>query len=53
MNDKHVTCYAINSFHSNAMGSVNPYTAIYETEVSKTLDLRCGHPTCNQGGYSS
>lgn len=39
--------YAINSFTND-----NPNSGIYETSVSKTLDLAGGNPNCNQGGMA-
>lgn len=43
-------CYGISPYHSNAMLSDNPYSGIYEAEISRTLDLNGGSPACNQGG---
>lgn len=43
--------YRIGSYESNAMKSPNPYSGIYETGISNTLDhINCGYPGCNQGG---
>lgn len=30
--------------------SDNPNSGIYEAKTSRTLDLNCGNPACNQGG---
>jgi len=43
-------CYNICAYGSNAFRSSNPYSAIYVTEQSKTLDGNGGNPACNQGG---
>ena len=43
-------CYNICSDKSNAMLSDNPYSGIYETDVTRTLDGNGGNPACNQGG---
>ncbi len=43
-------CYNIGADHSNAMLSDNPYSGIYETDVTRTLDGNGGNPACNQGG---
>lgn len=48
--EKHAVCYRISSYASNAMLSDNPHSGISETEVSRTLDLNCCNPACNQGG---
>lgn len=42
--------YGICAYSSNAMLSSNPYSGIYLTETSRTLDLNGGNPACNQGG---
>lgn len=42
--------YRICSTSSNCMNSSNPYSGIYEADISPTLDLNCGNPSCNQGG---
>ena len=34
------------------MKSSNPHSGIYEADTSKTLDLNCGNPACNQGGIA-
>ena len=34
------------------MKSSNPHSGIYEADTSRTLDLNCGNPTCNQGGIA-
>lgn len=39
-------CYGLNSIHQTDNGG----TLGYEATVSKTLDLKGGAPTCNQGG---
>lgn len=46
----HAVCYGISAFHSNAMKSSNPYSGIYKADTTKTLDLNCCNPACNQGG---
>lgn len=43
-------CYSICSDKSNAMLSDNPYSGIYETDVTRTLDGNGGNSACNQGG---
>lgn len=43
-------CYNICSDKSNSMLSDNPYSGIYETDVTRTLDGNGGNPSCNQGG---
>lgn len=43
-------CYGISAVHSNAMLSDNPNSGIFETDISRTLDLNGGNPACNQGG---
>lgn len=42
--------YNICSDKSNSMLSDNPYSGIYETDVTRTLDGNGGNPACNQGG---
>lgn len=42
--------FGICSYSSNSMKSSNPHSGIYEADTSKTLDLNCGNPACNQGG---
>lgn len=44
--------YGISSHNSNAMLSDNPYSGIYEAEISRTLDGCGGNPGCNQGGIA-
>lgn len=44
--------YGITSYQSNSMKSNNPKSGIYEAKISKTLDLNCGDPSCNQGGIA-
>lgn len=44
--------FSICSCASNNMKSSNPHIGIYETDTSRTLDLNCGNPTCNQGGIA-
>lgn len=39
-------CYGLNSIHQTSSGGMFGY----EAAVSKTLDLKGGVPTCNQGG---
>lgn len=46
----HAVCYGISAYDSNAMKSSNPHSGIYETDTSRTLDLNCCNPACNQGG---
>jgi DNA (cytosine-5)-methyltransferase 1 len=46
------TAYGISSYNSNAMKSSNPHSGIYEADTSRTLDLNCGNPSCNQGGIA-
>lgn len=46
-------CYGIGAYDSNAWKSSNPYSGVYEADISKTLDaLNCGYPGCNQGGIA-
>lgn len=42
--------YGISSYASNSMLSDNPHSGIYEADTSRTLDMNCGNPACNQGG---
>ena len=44
--------YGIGSYDSNAMKSQNPNSGIYEADTSRTLDINCGNPACNQGGMA-
>ena len=44
--------FGICSYASNSMKSSNPHSGIYEADTSRTLDLNCGNPTCNQGGVA-
>ncbi|MDR1892832.1 MAG: DNA cytosine methyltransferase [Oscillospiraceae bacterium] len=44
--------YGICSAASNSMKSGNPHSGVYEADTSRTLDLNCGNPTCNQGGMA-
>ena len=44
--------YGIGSYESNAMKSQNPNSGIYKAETSRTLDIDCGNPACNQGGMA-
>ena len=44
--------YGICSLASNSMKSSNPHSGVYEAETSRTLDLNCGNPSCNQGGMA-
>ena len=46
----HAVCYGICGYHSNSMKSDNPHSGIYKADTSRTLDLKGGSPTCNQGG---
>lgn len=48
--ERHVVCYGISPYESNAMKSSNPHSGIYEAKTSRTLDLNGGNPSCNQGG---
>ena len=48
--DRHAVCYAVCAYESNSMKSANPYSGIYETKTSRTLDNNGGNPACNQGG---
>ena len=43
-------CYNICAYSSNSMLSSNPFSGIYKTEKSRTLDCNGGNPSCNQGG---
>lgn len=43
-------CYNIGADQSISMLSDNPYSGIYETDVTRTLDGNGGNPACNQGG---
>ena len=43
-------CFNICSYASNSMKSDNPYSGVYETDKTRTLDLNGGNPACNQGG---
>lgn len=43
-------CYNIGADQSIGMLSDNPYSGIYETDVTRTLDGNGGNPACNQGG---
>lgn len=43
-------CYNIGADQSGGMLSDNPYSGIYETDVTRTLDGNGGNPACNQGG---
>ena len=44
--------FGICSYSSNSMKSSNPHSGIYEADTSRTLDLNCCNPTCNQGGIA-
>lgn len=44
--------YGIGSYDSNAMKSQNPNSGIYKADTSRTLDINCGNPACNQGGMA-
>ncbi len=44
--------YGICSFSSHSMKSANPHSGIYEAETSRTLDVGCSNPACNQGGMA-
>jgi DNA (cytosine-5)-methyltransferase 1 len=50
--DRHAVAYGITSQSSNSMKSDNPFSGIYEADVSKTLDTSCADPSCNQGGIA-
>nr|DAP78845.1 MAG TPA: Cytosine specific methyltransferase [Caudoviricetes sp.] len=43
-------CFNICSYASNSMKSGNPYSGVYKTDKTRTLDLNGGNPACNQGG---
>lgn len=47
-----LTAFGICSQGSNAMLSPNPHSGIYEAETSRTLDLNCARPDCNQGSVA-
>ena len=47
-----MTAFGICSHNSKAMLSPNPRSGIYEAETSRTLDLNCSRPDCNQGGMA-
>ena len=49
--EHHAVCYGISPYCSNAMLSPNPHSGIYEATTSRTLDLNCCNPACNQGGW--
>ncbi len=42
-------CYNIGADQSIGMLPDNPYSGIYETDVTRTLDGNGGNPACNQG----
>jgi len=44
--------YSIGAFHSEGMKSDNPHAGIYEAKTSRTLDVRCNEPSCQQGGIA-
>ena len=44
------TVYGLCSMGSNSMKSGNPHSGIYVAETSRTLDVTCSNPSCNQGG---
>ncbi|MDD4493974.1 MAG: DNA cytosine methyltransferase, partial [Eubacteriales bacterium] len=44
--------FGICSLASNSMKSSNPHSGVYEAETSRTLDLNCGNPSCNQVGMA-
>lgn len=44
------TVFRIDSMASNAMKSSNPHSGYATTTISKTLDVHCLNPACNQGG---
>lgn len=44
------TVYGLCSMSSNSMKSGNPHSGIYVAETSRTLDVTCSNPSCNQGG---
>lgn len=46
----HAVCYGVCSYESNAFKSSNPYSGVYETQTTRTLDNNGGNPACNQGG---
>lgn len=47
-----MTAFGICSHNSNSMLSPNPHSGIYEAETSRTLDINCNRPDCNQGGVA-
>lgn len=47
--DDDTMCFIISSIASNAMKSDNPNSGIYETELSRALDVNACFPNCNQG----
>ncbi|MFA9381943.1 MAG: DNA cytosine methyltransferase, partial [Acetanaerobacterium sp.] len=47
-----ITAFGICSHNSNSMLSPNPHSGIYKAETSRTLDLNCNRPDCNQGGVA-
>ena len=51
-NNQPIVAYGISAYESNAMKSSNPHSGIYKAATSRTLDLNCGNPACNQGGIA-
>ena len=43
--------YGFSPYDSNAMKSGNPHSGIYKADTSRTLDIRGGDPSCQQGGW--
>lgn len=48
--ETHAVCYGISAMDSNAMKSSNPRSGFYEAITTRTLDINCCNPACNQGG---
>lgn len=42
--------YGVSAYRSNAMMSDNPYSGVYETEESRTVNAGDNSPACHQGG---
>ena len=49
-NSAEPTVYGLCSMGSNSMKSGNQHSGIYVAETSRTLDVTCSNPSCNQGG---
>ena len=52
MYDQKSIVYGICSKDSNSMKSENPNSGIYVADKTRTLDINCGNPACNQGGMA-